>query len=328
MIYETKRHPCFLCGRKLDDALVIWDKNTMDKYGTMKIINAQNGVATPVHGVSVMCECGLVQELDPMTQKSLYEFYSGDDKNPSPYRKIYPTPDQAVINHNSNTINFMFQMMGQPPVGLRILVVGAGDLTAVEMYQHVFPQSICYTYEPGLPESDINYQSLPDSQFDLIICNNTLEHVYDPVQFMKELRHICTPLTKIIISVPDLMASCVTLPRSAWFSSAHLYHFTVDSLAVLLVRTGYKLATTAQVIEEIGEKIYAILLIDTNFDEAVMATQPKALPMEIRKKIKNYVLNVETLFDRKVDVCNEYTKFRGPDRSPEDSSKTGSNEEC
>ncbi len=49
-----------------------------------------------------------------------------------------------------------------------------------------------------------NYSSLPfeDHVFDRVISLETLEHVADPIQFLKELHRVSKPKTKLVLSCP------------------------------------------------------------------------------------------------------------------------------
>jgi SAM-dependent methyltransferase len=51
---------------------------------------------------------------------------------------------------------------------------------------------------------DIHAIPLPDSSVDAIICSSVLEHVYDPLRAMEEMRRILKPGGRILLFVPSI----------------------------------------------------------------------------------------------------------------------------
>ena len=45
---------------------------------------------------------------------------------------------------------------------------------------------------------------IPDSYFDLIVCNDVIEHMIDPRLFLKNIRNKLAPSGKMIVSIPNL----------------------------------------------------------------------------------------------------------------------------
>lgn len=45
---------------------------------------------------------------------------------------------------------------------------------------------------------------IPDSYFDLIVCNDVIEHMLDPRLFLKKIRNKLAPSGKMIVSIPNL----------------------------------------------------------------------------------------------------------------------------
>ena len=45
---------------------------------------------------------------------------------------------------------------------------------------------------------------IPNAYFDLIVCNDVIEHMIDPRLFLKNIRNKLAPLGKMIVSIPNL----------------------------------------------------------------------------------------------------------------------------
>jgi len=81
-----------------------------------------------------------------------------------------------------------------------------------------------------------------ESQFDLIVIFQVLEHVLDPVGVLRHCRRLLKPQGTLIVSVPNLESWQAKLFGSRWFHldvPRHLVHFTPESLATTFARAGF-----------------------------------------------------------------------------------------
>lgn len=46
---------------------------------------------------------------------------------------------------------------------------------------------------------------IPNSYFDLIVCNDVIEHMIDPILFLKKIQNKLAPSGKMIVSIPNLL---------------------------------------------------------------------------------------------------------------------------
>lgn len=287
----TREHECFLCGRSLEESEIVWDKTNRDIDPESKAIYS-NGVM--IHGVNVMCKCGLCQTFDPMTEEELDLFYCRPSKTkPSPYRKIYTYTREEITNHAITSIQFIMNCINLLSVQQRklhpdintCLLVGSGDEETYNIFKAQTPIKEIYTLEPGLPASNINYTSLPNKQFDLIVATNTLEHVYNPIAFLQGLYTLCHPLTKLVLSVPHLLGNTVNMSKDRWFSNAHIYHFDELSLHNCMLKANFEPLIKQVFVEEMGDKIYTMSKIQTISKEV-------KLPKYTKEEIKDIVLHI------------------------------------
>ena len=90
-----------------------------------------------------------------------------------------------------------------------------------------------------------NEKNLPEEHFDIICLFQTLEHVYNPEEFLEDILKSLKPNGLVYIEVPNLydaLVSTYDIPfhRSFFFHSAHLWYFTKTSLNKLMVKLGIK----------------------------------------------------------------------------------------
>jgi 2-polyprenyl-3-methyl-5-hydroxy-6-metoxy-1,4-benzoquinol methylase len=94
-------------------------------------------------------------------------------------------------------------------------------------------------------------ENLMESQakFDLIVCNNVLEHVLDPISFLKKFKSLCHANTLIRIQVPndfswyqDVLIRKGIVTKEYWVAPpGHLNYFNKDNLKQFLKSFEYNL---------------------------------------------------------------------------------------
>lgn len=106
--------------------------------------------------------------------------------------------------------------------------LGTADLDAVEvsgrelMDRHSWKMSAELSY----PEFDICSPPPIEQRYDVVICNQVLEHVTDPITAAKTLRALCKPDGTVVVGVPFLLRIHPN-PLDLW-------RFTPQGLKVLL----------------------------------------------------------------------------------------------
>src|SRR5262249_47155153 len=106
-------------------------------------------------------------------------------------------------------------------------------------------------------------------RFDLVVCNNVLEHVIDPMGLLDRLRAIMKPNGLVRISVPNdgswLQGEVVRRGHAAeayWLAPPdHLNYFNTDTVRAAMAAHGW------EVVEHLGEFPVDIFLLnpDTNY---------------------------------------------------------------
>lgn len=164
----------------------------------------------------------------------IYQQYTllDSDTRPFPSRDDYYVNSQAfltgamaldhiqnVLEIGSNRGDFLYLLKEKHP-GL--------DVTGVEPSRLPFygVDTINAPFDP----------SLFDTPFELIIIRHVLEHIADPVTFLKQVCQCLQADGRIFIEVPNFYVDL--LEKKETFIPEHIFYFTADSLPLLLESAG------------------------------------------------------------------------------------------
>ncbi len=117
-----------------------------------------------------------------------------------------------------------------------------------------------------------NYKSglFPDTRFDLITINQVLEHVLDPVDFLRDVRRDIAPGGYVYIEVPDVEDFSHLSPDHDRFRMQHLWVFSKASLANVCQHAGYRVHFMDQQVTVRGKRNVLALLTVRPDGEAVI----------------------------------------------------------
>lgn len=90
---------------------------------------------------------------------------------------------------------------------------------------------------------------IPDSYFDLIVCNDVIEHMLDPIGFLKTVKTKLKPTGKLIASIPNIRYAPILYKlifeadfeyvQSGIMDYTHLHFFTHKSFRRIAENTGW-----------------------------------------------------------------------------------------
>ena len=230
----TQMVPCPICGSQAFETLA-----RQDRYAMKITTSACSG-------------CGLIMTNPQPTSAFLDDFYR------SLYRPFYrrvETPSATDIKRLNIDVRSTYTVDRMRALGVTanmnsMLDLGCGDGSLLREVGRQFPQASRSGIEPGsnfrafardfaaCPVEASLDELDPNARFDVITMIHVLEHVADPVTYLKSLKARLNPGGKLYIDVPD-----VERYRSvADLHIAHIYHFTADSLARLLEKAGFGVA--------------------------------------------------------------------------------------
>lgn len=90
----------------------------------------------------------------------------------------------------------------------------------------------------------IEAAKIKEAPFDLVTCLQVLEHIENPLTFLKDLAKNLKPNGYLYIEVPNVNDALLTCYKAAgyadfYFREPHVSNFSIDSLKILLRRAGF-----------------------------------------------------------------------------------------
>lgn len=251
-IYKLKPNSC-VCGANSDVLIAV-----RDRYG----IN--------IH--TVICKnCGLIRTNPYYTEETLNEFYNEE------YRKLYiwgerndETFFENQINSGKRYLKNLQNILNSNFDNKTVYEIGCGMGGILKP----FKDNNCSIKGIDLGEEYINigknkyqldlitgkYNNLKEyGQADLIILSHVLEHITNPVDFLKNLRDLITDNGLLYIAVPTIETIPINYHYNIFYylQNAHIFDFSTETIRYIVELAGYK---PIKIIEDEG----AIIVQKTN----------------------------------------------------------------
>lgn len=268
---------CIVCGSVQKEILV---NQTFEDY-YLNLINPN--YRSQVRRLVACNECGFVYH-DPQLDKSdlntlYHRFRDLSFRNETPdeyFDRITLLP--ADQSENSQKIAWLIDRVPERlAVGKKLLDIGCGGGVFIHSFLKAFPSWTACGVEPtpafaelagrrlGLPVISGNYVSKKfDIQFDLITINHVLEHVSDPVAFLKDVKNDLNSGGAIYLEVPDVLDFSHLPQDHDRFLMQHLWVFSKISLVNICKLAGYDIAEIDQQTTIRGKRNIVVVLIPSN----------------------------------------------------------------
>jgi hypothetical protein len=231
--FVLDNYECVCCGSSLTNKLF-----SNDRYG--------------VKQETVMCrECGLIYGNPRMNQKTLDLFYSSDIFRDiyhpvSNYERKWSMAENFELSQFDidapydafGFINFIEEEVDEYNGVFEIGAAGGANLRAFEKIGKkvagfdLSPKMVKFATDKGLNVKLGDIKSVCGS-WDIYIIQHVLEHIFNPVEFLKELHN--KKANKLYIGVPGLIDLFPSV------QSAHNYYFSPETLTEICRKSGYKL---------------------------------------------------------------------------------------
>ena len=235
-IYDLSEVSCYLCGCNELEVIARETRRTLSEVW--------------------YCEnCDLAM-LDWQTQNNLEEYYNylyrkehGPDLN---RQADYETIFQSQVGHQEARLNALKPYLSESS---KVLEIGCssghflyhvkklvGEVVGVdydkEAAKYAAEQCSCKTYS-----GDFNQIKFEPEYFDVVCTIQTLEHVQDPITFMRDLKKLVKKDGLIFVEVPNLYDPLITIYANKiynkfYFHDAHIYYFSVKSLQAVMKKAG------------------------------------------------------------------------------------------
>ena len=191
--------------------------------------------------------CGLLFTNPQPTAEAMVRFYELD------YRRYYENTEQPSADYirrlkkdvrADHMVQYLLRELNLH-VTPRVLDVGCAEGAVLKRLTETVPGASLFGIEPNPDFAGFASQytgaeiaaSLDDvvgQQFDLIVTNHVLEHINDPLSYLRTLRALLTDTGSLYVAVPD----AESYRNLADLHIAHLYHFTRQTLQDLLSKAG------------------------------------------------------------------------------------------
>ena len=215
--------------------------------------NGQQQYRTSVYGLVRCGSCGCYR-IDPPP-------ISRDDQAPGFYTGYYsrrkPTSRKSETNRSSRFWHVVRREPSLDGFGQRAVDVGCGEghlchelrlagwprvigldvsRARIERARRSYPDG--EFYDRPIDETDMSPASL-----DLIVMDNVIEHLPDPLETLRTLRRYLKPQGRLVVITPNMKSGNFRLLGRRWTPElaphAHVYLFTPRSMSVLLANAGF-----------------------------------------------------------------------------------------
>jgi glycosyltransferase involved in cell wall biosynthesis/2-polyprenyl-3-methyl-5-hydroxy-6-metoxy-1,4-benzoquinol methylase len=201
----------------------------------------------------------------------------------------------------------------------RLLEVGCGDgdflvtaeaegwqVTGVE-----YSIAACEKARNRLKQGDVRVgelaqAELPSEQFNFCVLSDVIEHVRDPLAFLREIHRVLKPGGTLFIATPDIGSWSARIMKQKWmeFKTEHLVYFDRHTLQTALIKSGFR-----DVIVGAGWKILSFDYVRLHFDRfPVPVVTPlinffvRILPRQLQFKHRRLAASGMMLFARKAEM--------------------------
>ena len=163
--------------------------------------------------------------------------------------------------------------------GQRVLDIGCGSCVSLLEIRNLGGEAFGIETDPNVRAiadhfgltvhiGSIHDNPFPGIDFDLIVLNQVIEHVPDPVALLKLVRGRLRPGGKVILSFPNAESLNKKISGRKWINwhiPYHLHHYNKTSFPLIAKRAGYKVAS----LRSITPNLWTILQIRAYGDETV-----------------------------------------------------------
>ncbi len=195
----------------------------------------------------VKCKsCGLIYVNPRLSIKKLNEMYNKNEISPKDYYLENKESEGKILERRINFIKKYKSRGNLLDVGCSI-----GTFLAIAK-KHGFDtygidinkSAVEYAKNLGLNAEVKDLSSFKDETFEVIILNDVLEHVENPIKMLKDIKRIMKEDGILEISTPNVDSILAKISGRRWLHikpNEHLYYFSPETLTKILELSGFKL---------------------------------------------------------------------------------------
>lgn len=263
---------CIVCGSKRKEVLA--QQSFDDHY--LELIDP--AYQKEQRSLSLCSDCGFVfhdPRLDEADMATLYnKFRDASFRQETPdeyFDRITGLPPEKSENYAK--VQWLKDNLAAMAPG-KVLDIGCGGGVFMYTLTKQIPGWQGYGIEPTIAFAELAARRLgrpvlaeayrpglfPDVKFDLITINQVLEHVADPVDFLKGVQAELAEGGRIYLEVPDVEDLAHLAPDHDRFLMQHLWVFSKSSLSNVCHQAGYTILRADQQVTLRGKRNLVFLL--------------------------------------------------------------------
>uniref|UniRef100_A0A7C4Y2I2 Class I SAM-dependent methyltransferase n=1 Tax=candidate division WWE3 bacterium TaxID=2053526 RepID=A0A7C4Y2I2_UNCKA len=127
-----------------------------------------------------------------------------------------------------------------------------------------------------------------EEKFDLVMCNHTLEHLENPIEFLRQLKNLLKDGGQMYIEVPNILCPSGGFDLKTFLYFEHLQTFSATTLARLVETVGLKVKSYND------KRFLEFVLVKSTEEPAII---PEITPSEVLRFLKKYKTDY-TIFNR------------------------------
>lgn len=230
--------------------------NSVETYFSLENKDIIGMAKSYIHKIAVCKNCGFIFTKNPFNSEKLYNRYAKFSKFEFDSEDYFLDDSEDYIIRSKNQYNFISQSMDLLKI-TSILEFGAASGYNLSLYND--HDRIVNGVEPSNKNCKLakmkydidlfcgidsmfwdNYSKIRGENFkyDLVFLSHTLEHIVNPMDFMKKVSKINEGYVFIEVPTMDVKFSNEAF---GMFCEEHVNIFTLESLQNMMVKIGYKL---------------------------------------------------------------------------------------
>ena len=152
-------------------------------------------------------------------------------------------------------------------------------------------------------QGELKSAKLPDAHFDVCVLNDVIEHVRDPIAFLREVQRVLRPGGALFIATPSLDSWSARSMKERWmeWKPEHLLYFNSRNIQTALLKTGFR-----EVLIRPGTKVLNFDYVKAHFDRFPVPVVTRSLralgaflPKSVRTAPRRVVASGMMVFCRK-----------------------------
>lgn len=246
-----------------------------------------------IHYKILKCErCGLIFSSPVFSPKKLAKLY----------RKSFCNYKDKIPYLIKTYIRIIKEAGGDLPKNPKVLEVGCGNGFFLKALLDLNFTNDAFGVEPSSKmalDADPNLQKnikidffksnlFPKNSFDLILCFHTLDHMFDPKEFVEAAFSMLRKNGKVVVVVHDTEGLSVKIfgEKSAIFDIEHIYLFNKKTLREIFASSGFKVIKVFNFANSYPLSYWVQM---SGFSNAV-------------KKFAKFIFNVMKIYEREASV--------------------------